>query len=71
VSSSSLDSLSAAQPKAKRATLEALEAREANSDLRLIYLLRNRRVSTAEVNQDCFTQKIRRIKERGKYGCFK
>jgi hypothetical protein len=51
--------------------LEALEAREANPDLRLIYLLRNRRVSTAEVNQDCFTQKIRRIKERGKYSCFK
>ena len=40
VSSSTLDSLSAAQPKAKRATLEALEARKDNSDLRLIYLLR-------------------------------
>jgi hypothetical protein len=30
--------------------LEALEAREANPDVRLIYLLRNRRVSTAEVS---------------------
>jgi hypothetical protein len=30
--------------------LEVLEAREANPDVRLIYLLRNRRVSTAEVS---------------------
>jgi hypothetical protein len=46
--------------------LEVLEAREANPDVRLIYLLRNRRVSTAEVSGKLNSKSTKNQRERNR-----